>query len=99
MREEIKYSEELDVRNLLKETSPPYIYAIDKNCPVYHLGYFTWGAHEKWIWIDEELNKADDLTLWKVYALIQQNWGAMYKSISEKCEKKLDALGIEWYRD
>lgn len=93
---EIKYSEDLDVRQLLKTTVPPYLYACDKNCPAYKLGYFTSGPYQKWIWIDEKLNETDELTLWKIYGLCQNYWFDMYESIADKCEKKLRALGIDY---
>ena len=98
MNREVRYIE-ADVKELLKQTSPPYSHAADKENPVSRWGYFTSGPCESWVWIDEELAKADDVALWKVYALIEAYWGAMYESITNKCEKKVSALGVDWWRD
>ena len=99
MSDAIKYGEELNIRELIKTTSIPYIYACDKNCPAYKLGYFTSGPRQEWIWDEKELAKMDELTLWKIYGLSQNYWFDLYESITNKCKKKLDALGIDWWRD
>lgn len=98
MEKQIKYNE-IDIRELIKETSPPYGHALDKENPVSRWGYFTDGPTQRWIWIDKELYKTDEKELWKVYALIEAYWRDMYEDITRKCEKKLSALGVKWWED
>ena len=78
----MKYSKDLNIRELIKTVVVPYEYAADKENPLSWCGYFTVSPYQEWIWIDEELNKLSELELWKLYALCADHWEKSY---------------IEWY--
>ena len=99
MNDPIKYSEDLNIRELIKTTTIPYIYCAYKDSPAYRLGCFTSGPTQTWVWDEKELVAMDDLTLWKIYALCQDYWCKLNESIAYKCKKKLSALGVSWYKD
>ena len=89
----MKYSKDLNIRELIKTVVVPYEYACDRENPLSWCGYFTVSPYQEWIWIDEELDKLSETELWKLYGLCFQHWEERYEEWLHKAHQKLEELG------
>lgn len=85
MHEEIqKPISDFNIRELILDTAPPFEWSTsDGSHPIEQLGYFYFGICDGFRFDTQKVAEADELVLWKLYALIQTYWFVHYK---------------EWYR-
>ena len=81
VEEEIKNPiESFDVRQLIMKSAPPFEWCKnDYSHPIQQLGYFYFGIGDGFDYNEQKVKEADELTLWKLYALIQRYWLVHYE--------------------
>ena len=80
-REEIKNDiDSFDIRKLIKRCSPPFEWSGIKDHPINMIGYYYFGIGDGFKFLDEAIQNADELLLWKLYGLIQNYWLVHYET-------------------
>lgn len=76
-----------DIRKLILDTAVPFEWDV-KDHPIKQLGHFYFGIGDGFEFDPEKVNKCDELTLWKLYGLIQTYWLIHYEEWYERAERK-----------
>ena len=78
---------DFNIRELILNTSPPFEWSTNNGShPIEQLGYFCFGVGDGFRFDTQKVAEADELVLWKLYALIQTYWLAHYKIGIEDAE-------------
>lgn len=77
--------DDFDIRQLILNSSPPFEWSTsDGSHPIEQLGYFYFGIGDGFRFNESEVAAADELLLWKLYALIQTYWLSHYQEWERK---------------
>lgn len=84
--EEIKNPlESFDIKKLIMSTAVPFEWCKgDKSHPIQQLGYYYFGIGDGFKFNEQKVNEADELLLWKLYALTQKYWKVHYEEWHER---------------
>lgn len=83
--------ENFDIRKMILDIAVPFEWATtDRSHPVEQLGYFYFGIGDSFCFNEEKVNEADELLLWKLYALTQNYWLIHYEEWYKKASMKYD---------
>ena len=82
IKEEIKKPiESFDIRKMIMKSAPPFEWdEQDYSHPIQQLGYFYFGIGDGFRYDEQKVKEADELTLWKLYALMQTYWLIQYEA-------------------
>ena len=70
-----------DVRKLIMESSPPFEWCNqDYSHPIQKIGSYYFGIGDGFDYDEQKVKETDELTLWKLYALIQNYWSVQYQT-------------------
>jgi len=75
--------ESFDIREMITHTSPPFEWC-NKNHPINQIGQFFFGISDGFKFDREKIAVADEVLLWKLYALIQTFWCVHYREWHRK---------------
>ena len=91
VEEEIKNPiESFDVRQLIMKSAPPFEWCDqDYSHPIQQLGGYYFGIGDGFDYDEQKVKEADELTLWKLYALIQNYWLVHYEEWYGKNENMI----------
>lgn len=81
IKEEIKKPiESFDIRKMIMKSAPPFEWdEQDYSHPIQQLGSFYFGIGDGFDYDEQKVKEADELTLWKLYALMQRYWLVHYE--------------------
>jgi len=81
IKEEIKKPiESFDIRKMIMKSAPPFEWDEQNySHPIQQLGYFYFGIGDGFRYDEQKVKEADELTLWKLYALMQRYWLVHYE--------------------
>ena len=81
--------ESFDIRKMILDIAVPFEWArADHSHPIEQLGYFYFGIGDGFNFYEEKVNEADELLLWKLYALAQNYWLIHYEEWFNKADMK-----------
>ena len=64
-----------DVRQLIMDSAPPLEWCRDDySHPIQQLGSYYFGIGFGFVFDEQKVKEADEMTLWKLYTLIQDYW-------------------------
>lgn len=96
MKSELNPMTEKNIRELIKEAVPPLDWFCDYNHPIFTLGWLEDGIRLEFHYEDEKIQKADELFLWKMYAIMSDYWCKFYEECYHNTwEYKRDFLPYE----
>lgn len=73
--------ESFDVRQLIMKSAPPLEWCKqDYSHPIQQLGSYYFGIGDGFEYDEQKVKEADEATLWKLYALIQNYWLIHYEA-------------------
>lgn len=73
-----------DIRKLILKSAPPFEWSAMFDHPINKLGHYYFGIGDGFKFDPEKVKACDELTLWKLYGLIEHYWSVHEEEWLEK---------------